>query len=269
MKIGVVQLTSTDDINENLKKIKHVIESSQIEKPEILFFPENSLFFRIKSTESVKALKLASPEIAELKKLSERYKTAFHLTTAIEDDGHVFNASILIDGANEVQILYRKLHLFDIALQGQKPIRESDTFKHGAKPHIFEFGGFKIGSSICYDIRFAELYSYYAKNQVDIILIPAAFLVKTGQAHWEVLLRARAIESQCYVVAAGQTGVHKSVRHGETRETFGHSMVIDPWGNILQYKADEEGAVFCELSKDEVSKVRTQIPMHSHRRDVF
>ncbi len=269
MKIGVVQLTSTDDTAENLKKIKNIIINSQAEKPEILFFPENSLYFRIKSNETVKPLKISSPEVLELQALSIEYDVALHLTTAMEDAGEVFNASVLIDRKNPPQILYRKLHLFDIALHGQKPIRESDSFKHGPKPHIFELGGFKIGSSICYDIRFAELYSFYAKNEVDLILIPAAFLVKTGQAHWEILLRARAIESQCYIVAAGQVGVHRSSQHSETRETYGHSMVVDPWGNILQSKADTEGVVFCELDKEEVSKVRLQIPMHNHRRNVF
>lgn len=269
MKIGVVQLNSTDSVLENIVKIKNIIASAKNENPEILFFPENSLYFRLKTFENILALKMDSPEIFELQKISIESGMALHFTTAIEVGGEVFNASILINKNETPQLLYKKLHLFDIALSGQKPIKESDVFKHGPVPHIFEFAGFKFGSSICYDIRFAELYNYYAKNQVDVILVPAAFLVKTGQAHWEVLLRARAIESQCYVVAPAQVGVHKSTQHAETRETYGHSMVVDPWGQIVECNTNKESVVFCELKKDEVHKVRLQIPMHSHRRNVF
>ena len=124
-------------------------------------------------------------------------------------------------------------------------------------------------SSICYDIRFAELYSVYAKAEVDIILVPAAFLVKTGQAHWEVLLRARAIESQCYVIASAQAGTHHSQAGILSRETFGHSMIVDPWGDVKAFKTTEVGVVFAELSQDLIRNVRKQIPMKNHRRIDF
>jgi len=102
-----------------------------------------------------------------------------------------------------------------------------------------------------------------------VILVPAAFLVKTGQAHWEVLLRARAIESQCYLVASAQSGVHRSSQHTQTRETYGHSMVIDPWGHIVHTLTDGVGVFYYEISKDEIEKLRQQIPMHQHRRSLF
>ena len=269
MKIGIAQLNSNDSVQENLSQIKKIITAAAIEKPEIIFFPENSLFFRLKQDNAMLGLNLDGKEIQELKSHCAENQLAIHLTTAIEENGAVYNASVLIEKNQKATLVYKKMHLFDIALQGQKPIRESDVFKHGSEPKVFEFGGLKFGSSICYDIRFAELYSQYAKAKVDVILVPAAFLVKTGQAHWEVLLRARAIESQCYLVASAQAGVHKSSDHQMVRETYGHSMVVDPWGQILQSLADGTGVFFYEINKDEIEKVRRQIPMHDHRRNVF
>jgi predicted amidohydrolase len=269
MKAGIAQLNSNDSVAENLKQMKNLIAESKHEKPDVIFFPENSLFFRIGAGSAVHAVKLEDPEIAELALLAREQRVALHLTTAVEEDGKVFNASILIEPTGEPRIVYRKMHLFDIELDGQRPIRESESFVHGPSPVVTDVAGFKTGHSICYDVRFAELYSSYARQKVDLILVPAAFLVKTGQAHWEVLLRARAIESQCYVIAAAQAGVHRSAVEGQKRETFGHSMLVDPWGQIVSVKSADVGIFYAELSKEEISKVRKQIPMDQHRRDVF
>lgn len=129
---------------------------------------------------------------------------------------------------------YQKIHLFDIKLEGQEAFRESDEFANGTLPAIIDVKGFKIGLSICDDVRFSELYHQYHRHQVDVITVPSAFLVTTGLAHWHTLLRGRAIEGQCYVVAPAQTGVHTSA-HGKAgqRETFGHSLAVNPWGEIL------------------------------------
>jgi predicted amidohydrolase len=158
------------------------------------------------------------------------------------------------------------MHLFDIQLEGQKAIRESDAFRHGQKPSVLEVDGWRIGETICYDVRFAELFSQYARKEVDVILVPAAFLVKTGEAHWHILLRARAIESQAYVIASAQGGTHKGIKGG-VRETFGHSLVIDPWGGI-QAEVTNNGPGFSIsiLSRERIMKVRGQIPMKDHRR---
>lgn len=271
MKIALAQLNSNDNIDHNTKMITKLVESAIEEKPEIIFFPENSLFFRLNSDAEVKALTLQDQEIQALCELSSRTQIALHLTTALRDDSieegkNVFNASFLIKPNQAPVVLYRKIHLFDIALKDQKPIRESDCFVNGGKENIFEYKGFKFGSSICYDIRFSELYLKYAKQQVDVILIPAAFLVKTGQAHWEVLLRARAIESQCYVLAAAQAGKHTGQDVNLYRETFGNSSVVDPWGKIIAHQEAGIGLIYAELNKKDVESVRTQIPMAQHRR---
>ncbi len=267
MKIGLAQLNSIDNLKENFENILNLIELATAEKPALIIFPENSLYFRLETEAKVVSLRLDDLIFVDLQKISDRTRMAFHLTTAIEDeDKKVFNASVFIQPDKQIMILYRKIHLFDITLVNQNPIRESDTFANGSKPTIFEYKGFKFGSSICYDIRFSELYNFYAKEQVDAILIPAAFLVKTGQAHWEVLLRARAIESQCYILAPAQSGRHVSPVTGSSRETFGHTMAIDPWGQIIQQKVADTGIVFVDIQKSEIEAVRGQIPMKNHRR---
>lgn len=266
MKIGVAQLNCNDDVTNNLVQIKKIIEDSKIEKPSVIFFPENSLFMRINPEDKVEALSLDDSIFKKLKDICFQSQIAIHLTTPIKENGKVFNASIFIDTQNNAKILYRKIHLFDIELLGQSPMKESDAFEHGDDPVIFNIQDYKIGSSICYDIRFAELYSFYAQQEVDIILVPAAFLVKTGKAHWEALLRARAIESQCFVIASAQSGVHKSCRSELTRETYGHSMVINPWGEIMEFKQEGVGIFYAEISHELISSVRKQIPMRNHRR---
>ncbi|MBC7420097.1 MAG: carbon-nitrogen hydrolase family protein [Bdellovibrio sp.] len=267
MKIGLAQLNSIDDLKENFKNILNLIELAKIEKPDLIIFPENSLYFRLETEAKIKAIRLDDLIFVDLQKISDQTQMAFHLTTAIEDyDKKVFNTSVFIQPGKPVMILYRKIHLFDINLIDQKPIRESDTFAYGATPNIFEYKGFRFGSSICYDIRFSELYSFYAKEQVDAILVPAAFLVKTGIAHWEVLLRARAIESQCYVLAPAQVGKHISPVTGSMRETYGNTLAVDPWGQVLQKKVAETGVVFVDIQKSEIAAVRGQIPMNNHRR---
>lgn len=269
MKIALVQLNSNDEISTNLKDVQSAIEQAANENASMVFFPENALFFRISNTDKVKPIKMDGAEVLALSAVCKSKSIAVHFTTAVEDGGVVYNASLFIDKKGTAQKLYNKIHLFDIELIGQTPVRESDSFKHGAEPVIFEYEGFKFANSICYDVRFAELYSFYARNQVDVILVPAAFLVKTGMAHWEVLLRARAIESQCYVLAPAQHGTHTSKQSTGVRETYGHSMVVGPWGEVLALKKEGVGLLFAEISKDEIKKVRTQIPMSSHRKSVF
>lgn len=269
MKVGIAQLNSNESVAGNLNQIKKLIIESKNEKPDAIFFPENSLFFRISASTPVHAIAMDDPEIRELSALSREQNVIVHLTTPVKEDGRVYNASVVIEPSVGARVVYRKMHLFDIELSGQKPIRESESFEHGDSPSVTDVAGFKTGHSVCYDLRFAELYSTYARQKVDLIVVPAAFLVKTGQAHWEVLLRARAIESQCYVIASAQAGVHRSAIDEQKRETFGHSMLIDPWGQIVSVNTAEVGIFYAELSKDEIAKVRKQIPMGLHRRDVF
>ena len=272
MKITLCQLNSSDNISKNLEQMVSLVEShlaTQAQSKSRLFiFPENSLYFRVIEGEPLQSVSLDSVEIQKLQKLADTHKIDLHFTTPVDDGGKVWNASVLVSPNESAKIIYKKIHLFDIQLEGQKPIRESDFFTHGEEVTGFEIDGLRFGSSICYDLRFSELYQQLAKNKVDVILVPAAFLVKTGQAHWETLLRARAIESQAYVLASGQVGEHKTTQAGKaaSRFTYGHTMAIDPWGSVVQCKAEGVGCLDIEISLDLIRSVRRQIPMGDHRR---
>lgn len=266
LSVAVCQMTSVDDVQANLRQMENLLDSAQ--NPfEVAFFPENCLYFRLKEGQPIPGFELQDPVFESLKKLAQKKKAHLHLgSVPLKESGKMSNATIFISADGEMECTYRKMHLFDIALEGQKPMRESDVFRHGSEPSVLDLNSWKTGQSICYDLRFAELYSAYAKQKVDLIVIPSAFLVKTGQAHWEVLLRARAIESQCYVIAAAQAGTHAN-SEGHQRNTYGHSLVVSPWGEILaKASADKPEVLQVVLDKSQIEAVRRQIPMHSHRR---
>lgn len=272
LSIAVCQMTSVDCIDTNLKQIENLL--SQIQAgTQIVFFPENCLFMRIREGEKISGIDLSDPAFVVLQKIADQKQVYLHLgSVPLKKDNKLTNASVLVSPNAPVECTYEKMHLFDIELTGQAPIRESDVFVHGEGPRVLDIAGWKIGQSICYDIRFADLYSYYAKQEVDLIIVPAAFLVKTGQAHWETLLRARAIENQCYVLAAAQAGVHRGAKlesAQSSRETFGNSLIIDPWGQIAKQalSAGPELLSFV-LEKAKNQAVRRQIPMRHHRRPV-
>ncbi len=175
-------------------------------------------------------------------------------------NGKIRNSCPVFSAEGELIALYDKMHLFDADLNG-KEYYESATVEAGAAPESASIDGWKIGLSICYDLRFPELYRHYSSIGCNMLTIPAAFTVPTGKAHWEVLLRARAIENQAYVIAAGQSGMHPG-----DRKTWGHSMIIDPWGDILATLGDEEGIITAELSHSKVKKIRAALPALKHRR---
>lgn len=266
--VAVVQMTSVDDVDANLQQMKKVLdEIFKNAQPRLVNFPENCLYLRLVEGEKIAGLEISHPAFAQISKWAQHYNTYLHLgSVPLFVDGHLYNSSVLVKPTGEVVPTYKKLHLFDIQLEGQKPIRESDVFRHGQKPSVIDIDGWRVGEAICYDVRFSELFSQYAQQEVDVILLPAAFLVKTGEAHWEVLLRARAIESQSYVLASAQAGTHVGLRGGQ-RDTYGHSLIIDPWGVIVaQVTESKPGFVISTLSRARIDKVRSQIPMKSHRR---
>jgi predicted amidohydrolase len=266
--VAVAQMTSIDDVDSNLMQIEALIEQAFAQaKPRLVCFPENCLYMRIVEGEKIEGFALDHPVFKRLSELAKNHDTHLHLgSIPLFLEGHLYNSSVLILPTGEIRPTYQKMHLFDIQLEGQKPIRESDVFRHGQRPNIIDVDGWKIGETICYDIRFAELFSNYARKEVDVILVPSAFLVKTGEAHWEILLRARAIESQSYLLASAQGGTHSSVRSG-ARETYGHSLIIDPWGEVQgQVQKRSPGVAITKLSKERLENVRRQIPMKFHRR---
>ncbi len=172
-------------------------------------------------------------------------------------DGKVYNRSFLFDPDAKIAARYDKINLFDVTLGGGETYRESDTFAGGHQAVIAEGPmGAKFGLTICYDVRFAPLYSALARAGAEVIAVPAAFTVPTGQAHWETLLRARAIETHCFVIAPAQGG-----RHEDGRSTYGHSVIIDPWGKVIaKLDHDEPGFIVADLDLDQVAAARAKIP---------
>ncbi len=267
--IAVAQLNSTDNIEANYSQVAEQIRAASDlnPKPQIIFFPENTLYFRISNADTVQSVNTDHPVVKKIEDLARQNKMAVHFTTAFEVGGKTFNSSVLISAQGETEVLYHKIHLFDVAIPGQAPISESKVFSRGESSRVFKVGEMNIGSTICYDVRFAELFGVYAKQGVQAIVVPSAFLVKTGQAHWMTLLKARAIESQCFVIAAAQAGKHTSTKFpGEIRETYGHSVVFDPWGDLVVIKESGVGIITADLDLTRCENVRRSIPMASHRR---
>lgn len=274
LRLGVIPMTSTDLVEVNFQKIKSSLQSVQSFKPDLVCIPENSLYFNFqKKLDSAHALTLSEPVWDDLSQWAQQQNCYLHLGgVPLQETAGVFNASVLIDPSGTKKVVYRKIHLFDVDVEG-RVVRESDSFCAGSTPETIEIKGWKVGLSICYDLRFAELFINYHKQKVDLILVPSSFLVPTGRSHWQTLLRARAIETQCYVAAPAQVGTHKSQRDPSLfeRQTWGESLVIGPWGEILAASSSFDQPLsttplLCVLDKKEITKTRTQIPLLSHRR---
>ena len=182
----------------------------------------------------------------------------------LTDEGKIANRSFVIDRTGRVRARYDKMHLFDVDLPTGESWRESATYRAGEGAVVVTGTPIgNVGLTICYDLRFPMLFARLAEAETDVIAVPAAFTVPTGHAHWHTLLRARAIEAGLFVVAAAQVG-----RHEDGRQTYGHSLVIDPWGEVLLDMGEERGIGFAEIDLARISDVRSRIPALSHRRPI-
>jgi deaminated glutathione amidase len=182
----------------------------------------------------------------------------------LTESGKVANRSFVIDREGKVRATYDKIHLFDVDLPTGESWRESNVYSPGSNVVVVNGTPVgKLGLTICYDLRFPGLFARLAESDADVIAVPAAFTVPTGKAHWHVLLRARAIEAGLFVVAAAQGGHHE-----DGRTTFGHSLVVDPWGEVLLDMGEERGVGFAEIDLSRISDVRSRIPALNHRRPI-
>lgn len=264
LDLAIVQMTSTEDVGANSDFILECLQRTLREKgpPDLTTCPENCLYLRLSPKSPWPEWTLNHQVFAPFREWCAKNGSSLHLgSVPLTRDGERTNATIWINAQGEISSPYQKIHLFDVDVPGAPPVRESEQFSPGKTPAMMDFLGWKVGFTICYDLRFAELFSEYAKGKVDLLLIPSAFLVPTGMAHWEVLTRARAIESQAFVAAAAQAG-----SHGGKRETYGHSIVVDPWGVISSIQPEGVGVLRVRLAMSSLTKVRSQIPMVGHRR---
>ncbi len=179
----------------------------------------------------------------------------------ILEDDKIFNRSFLVDATGEILARYNKLHMFDIELKNGESYRESDAIAPGEKAVIVETTWGKLGLSVCYDLRFAALYRTLAQAEAEFITIPAAFTQTTGQAHWHILVRARAIETGAFIIAPNQCG-----HHCDKRYSYGHSLIVDPWGEILADGGTEPGVIYADIDLEQVQKVRSRIPSLKNER---
>ncbi|WBB79627.1 carbon-nitrogen hydrolase family protein [Micromonospora sp. WMMD882] len=178
------------------------------------------------------------------------------------DERRTYNTSLVFDRSGALAATYRKIHLYDVEIPGRVSYLESAAVAPGAEPVVLSVEGLRVGLSICYDLRFPELYRRLAtEGGAELLVVPAAFMLHTGRDHWEVLLRARAIENQCFVAAAGQTG-----DHDPGRTCFGRSMVVDPWGTVLNQLPDGSGLTVTDLDLERLRTIRAELPSLANRR---
>jgi predicted amidohydrolase len=267
-RIAVFQSTTGIDPAANSRSLAEAIEQAASGGAEMLFTPEMS---GLLDRDSARAARVLRPQdqdsvLAACREAARRHRMWLHIGSlaVLVGDGKVANRGFIIDREGEIRGTYDKLHLFDVDLPSGESWRESNVYSPG-KGVVLVNGTpvGKLGLTICYDLRFPGLFARLAESDADVIAVPAAFTVPTGKAHWHVLLRARAIEAGLFVVAAAQVGHHE-----DGRTTFGHSLVIDPWGEVLLDMGDEPGVGFAEIDLKRISDVRSRIPALNHRRPI-
>ncbi|HXX47214.1 MAG TPA: carbon-nitrogen hydrolase family protein [Myxococcota bacterium] len=266
MIAGVVQMTSTADLEANLARAAEGVAAAAGRGAELVALPENFALMREEGAgaDNPHAQELPGGRVPRrLSELAARHRIVLAGGTfpeRIAGDARVFNTSTVWGPDGELLGVYRKIHLFDVDLPGAVH-RESARVAAGSEIVLAKTEACTLGLSVCYDVRFPELYRTLAERGAQVLLVPAAFTVPTGRDHWEVLLRARAIENQCFVVAAAQFGEHNA-----TRRTYGRSMVVDAWGTVLCTAPDGEGVALAELDFARQAEVRRRLPALRHRR---
>ncbi len=265
MIAAVVQMTSGTDLEPNLEQAALWVGRAADAGAELVALPEMFAAIREEgeSGPNPAAQELDGPVVRRLRDLAKSHGIVLaggSFPEKIPGDSRVYNASLLIDAQGEIRAHYRKIHLFDVDLPGSV-LRESRGVAPGSEIVVAQTEHATLGLSVCYDLRFPELYRALAERGANLLLVPSAFTVPTGRDHWQVLLRARAIENQAFVVAAAQYGEHNS-----TRRSFGRSMIVDPWGTVLATVPDGTGFALAELDFERLERLRDQLPALKNRR---
>ena len=266
--VAVGQMTSTKDVDANLAVCETLAARAKARGAALLCLPECFAFLGASDADTrAVAEPLDGPLFTRCKDIARKHALWISFGGFPEkvDAERNHNAHVVVDESGAVRAVYRKVHLFDVTLPNGTVYKESACTAPGSAVVTAESPLGALGLSVCYDVRFPELYLALAKKGARVLLVPAAFTLTTGKEHWEALLRARAIETQCYVVAAAQTG-----RHNEKRDTFGHAMVVDPWGTVVAQCPDGTSLAVAEVDLAFLDQVRARIPVWQHRRpDVY
>lgn len=266
--VAAIQICSTPIVEDNLANIASKIKEVASKGAKMVALPENAVFLGQDPSDKLKiAEKPGIGPIQEtLAKLAHQYGVWIiggTLPILVEDKTHVYASTFVWDNKGIIKAQYDKMHLFDVTLSEKESYFESNTIKPGNAIRSFNSPVGKVGLSICYDIRFPELYRQLMQEGAEIFIVSSAFTRTTGQVHWESLLKARAIENSCYVIAPNQTG-----KHANQQVSFGHSMIIDPWGKILACLDEEEGFIMADIDLEYQKNLRKHFPVLNHRRIV-
>lgn len=263
IKVGVIQMSVTNDKDANLKKAHSMIKQACQQGVQLVVLPE--VFNSPYQTELFPdyAEPYPGPTTRLLSALAAEHEVLLVGGSIIEKnvDGQLYNSSFVFDEKGQLLGRHRKIHLFDINLTDKITFKESNTLNSGDSITIIRHQGLCLGVMICYDFRFPELARAYVIEGAKLLVIPAAFPITTGEAHWDLLMRSRAVDNQCFVIAAAPA------RNPESSfQAWGHSMVVDPWGQIIAQAEEEEGIIYAELDFEQLEQIRQQLPLLQHRR---
>ena len=265
LTVAAVQLTSTADVEANLKRAIGWTRRAAEAGAQLIALPENyGLLSReedkLQYAQSVETSDFVAP-LREVAKTCQVYVLAGSIPEAGPDAGHAYNTSVLIGPDGTTIASYRKIHLFDVELADGSSFRESATVAAGHEPVVTRVADWPVGLSVCYDLRFPEVYRALVDKGARILMVPAAFTLHTGKDHWDLLLRARAVENLCFVVAPAQFGYH-----GNKRASWGKTQIIDPWGTPLSVVPEREGFALATLDAADQERCRAELPCLGHRR---
>lgn len=261
---AAIQMTSVPDLQRNLAQAEELIDLAVRRGAELVGLPENFSFLGEEADKIAQAGQIAQESELFLKTMAQRYQVSllgggFPIPVS---ESQAYNTALLIDPSGTELARYHKVHLFDVNLPDGNTYQESSTVCAGTDlPPVYSSPDLgQLGLSVCYDVRFPELYRHLSRKGADVLFIPAAFTAYTGKDHWQVLLQARAIENTAYVIAPAQTGRHYGIRH-----SHGHAAIIDPWGTVIADAGTKVGIAIAEINPQRLEQVRGQMPSLQHR----
>lgn len=268
-KISAIQMTSTPSVKDNLTIVDSLIKQAVDQGSNLIVLPEMFPIAGLETTDKIKVSEqfgegLIQDFLSKQAKQNKLWIVGGTIPLKCEQPHKVKAACLVYDDLGNMVGRYDKIHLFDVSISESESYQESATTEPGTNITVVDTPLGKLGLSVCYDIRFPELFRRLFNLGAEIFAIPAAFTVKTGQAHWEILSRSRAIENFCYVVGACQTGTH---RNG--RQTYGHSLIINPWGEIINSLADGIGVITAEVDLEKLRQIRKDMPIADHQKFYF